>query len=119
MVRFLLPDEIRIYGADTFSGSVFSDVGFDLDHTWDEYPTIISAENIETVDTDVIFTTALRRQDTAEFTEAFGAVERLWNAVPAVADGRQHWFDDDMWMLGIGPTGAGLILDDPEATLTR
>lgn len=119
IVRFLLPDEIRIYGPDTFSGSVLSDVGFDLgDHEWDEYSmTYISPEQLGLADADVIFGTSYGGRDTAAFEDAFTPIESLWNAVPAVADGRQHWVEDDIWMLGIGPLGAGLILDDIEALL--
>ncbi len=119
MVRFLLPDEIRIYGPETFSGTVLSDVGFDLgDHAWDEYSmAYVSAEQIGLVDADVVFSTSYGGTESPEFTAAFGPVESLWQAVPAVADGRQHWVEDDIWMLGIGPLGAGLILDDIEATL--
>lgn len=119
MVRFLLPDEIRIYGPETFSGTVLSDVGFDLgDHAWDEYSmAYVSAEQIGLVDADVVFSTSYGGTDGPDFAAAFGAVERLWQVVPAVADGRQHWVEDDIWMLGIGPIGAGRILDDVEAML--
>lgn len=119
IVRFLLPDEIRIYGPDTFSGSVLADVGFELgDHEWDEYSmTYISPEQLGRADADVVFGTSYGGRDTEAFEEAFGPVEPLWMAVPAVAEGRQHWVEDDIWMLGIGPLGAGLILDDIEALL--
>ena len=119
MVRFLLPDEIRIYGPETFSGTVLSDVGFDLgDHAWDEYSmAYVSAEQIGLVDADIVFATSYGGTETPEFTAAFDPIEPLWNAVPAVSEGRQHWVEDDIWMLGIGPLGADLILDDVEATL--
>lgn len=42
----------------------------------------------------------------------------LWSTIPAVAEGRQHWVEDRVWVLGIGPIGAGRILDDLEAMLT-
>lgn len=120
MVRFLLPDEIRLYGPDTFSGSVLTDVGFDLgDHGWDEYSmAYLSAEQLGQADADVVFTTSYGGTDSAEFKAAFGPVEPLWKRVPAVAEGRQHWVEDDIWMLGIGPIGAGLILDDVERLLS-
>lgn len=119
MVRFLLPDEIRIYGPNTFSGTVLTDVGFDLgDHAWDEYSmAYLSAEQLGTADADVIFSSSYGGRDSQEFLAAFAAVEQVWSSVPAVADGRQHWVDDDVWMLGIGPLGAQEILDDLEATL--
>lgn len=119
MVRFLLPDEIRLYGPDTFSGTVLTDVGFDLgDHDWDEYSmAYLSAEQLEMADADIIFSSSYGGRDREEFLSAFSAVEQVWNSVPAVAEGRQHWVDDDVWMLGIGPLGAHQILDDVEATL--
>jgi iron complex transport system substrate-binding protein len=119
MVRFLLPDEIRIYGPETFSGTVLTDIGFDLgDHDWDEYSmAYVSAEQIGQADADVIFTTSYGGRDSDTFQTAFASIEPLWNAVPAVAEGNQHWVDDDTWMLGIGPLGAQLILDDVESVL--
>lgn len=119
MVRFLLPDEIRLYGPDTFSGTVLTDVGFDLgDHDWDEYSmAYLSAEQLGRADAEVIFSSSYGGRDSEEFLSAFAAVEDIWNSVPAVAEGRQHWVDDDVWMLGIGPLGAQQILDDIEATL--
>src|SRR3546814_5908247 len=49
MVRFLLPDQIRLYGPETFSGTVLSDVGFELgDHAWNEYSMfLVSSEQLE------------------------------------------------------------------------
>lgn len=119
MVRFLLPDEIRIYGPRTFSGSILTDVGFDLgDHDWDEYSmAYVSAEQLGAVDADVVFSTSYGGTGSADFKAAFGPVESIWKTVPAVAEGRQHWVEDDIWMLGIGPNGAGLILDDIDKTL--
>lgn len=121
MVRFLLPDEIRLYGPNTFSGSVLTDVGFDLgDHEWDEYSmAYLSAEQLGRADADLVFATSYGGTDTAEFKAAFATVEPVWKGVPAVAQGRQHWVDDDTWMLGIGPIGAGLILDDLERVLVE
>lgn len=119
MVRFLLPEEIRIYGPDTFSGSILTDVGFDLgDHDWDEYSmAYISAEQLGMVDADVVLASSYGGTESTEFKTAFALIEPLWQAVPAVAEKRQHWVEDDIWMLGIGPLGAGLILDDIEKAL--
>ena len=119
MVRFLLPDEIRLYGPNTFSGTVLTDVGFDLgDHDWDEYSmAYLSAEQLQMTDADLIFSSSYGGRDSEEFLSAFASVEPVWSSVPAVADGRHHWVEDDVWMLGIGPLGAQKILDDLEATL--
>jgi iron complex transport system substrate-binding protein len=119
IVRFLLPDEIRLYGPDTFSGTVLTDVGFRLvDHPWDEYSMqVISAEQLDAADADLVFATSYGGTDTPDFDATFSQVSTLWDRLPAVAEGRQHWVDDDTWMLGIGPLGADLILDDLEARL--
>jgi iron complex transport system substrate-binding protein len=115
MVRFLPPDEIRLYGPETFSGTVLTDVGYELgDHPWDEYSmSVLSAEQIGRGDGDIVFATTYGTGE-AGFPAAFASVEPLWDAIPAVAEGRQHWVVDDVWMLGIGPVGAGLVLDDIE-----
>jgi iron complex transport system substrate-binding protein len=115
IVRFV-PDQIRLYGPDTFSGSVVSLVGFDLgEKGFDANPysmAMISPEQLGIADADVIFATN-RTVDAA----GFAAVEPLWNALPAVVDGRQFDVEDDEWMLGIGVIGAHIILDDIEALL--
>lgn len=111
IVRFL-PGEIRLYGPETFSGTVLTQVGFDLgDHEWNEYSMfIISPEQIELADADVIFTTTYGpEEDTAR-----GSVGALWDQLEA----EKFDVSDDEWMLGIGLIGANIILDDLERLLT-
>jgi iron complex transport system substrate-binding protein len=115
IVRFV-PGQIRLYGPDTFSGSVLTLVGFDLgEKGFDANPysmAMISPEQLGLADADVIFATN-RAADGA----GFAAVEPLWTALPAVVDGRQFDVEDDEWMLGIGVIGADIILDDIEELL--
>ncbi len=115
IVRFL-PGETRIYGPETFSGSVLDEVGFDLpDVDYDEYSmAYISAEQVELLeDAGVIFTTTYG--DPQETTR--GDVTGLWGNLPAVQAGCQFDVADDEWMIGIGLIGARIILDDLEAHL--
>jgi iron complex transport system substrate-binding protein len=116
IVRFL-PDQTRIYGPDTFSGSVLAEVGFQLpDLEYDEYSmAYISPEQFEQASADVIFTTTYG--DPAETTQS--DVTALWGNLPAVQNGCQFDVADDEWMIGIGLIGAGIILDDVEAFLTE
>jgi iron complex transport system substrate-binding protein len=117
IVRFL-PGETRVYGPDTFSGSVLSDVGFDLpDEDYDEYSmAYLSAEQIGRLDdAEVIFATSYGEVE--ETTR--GEVETLWGSLPAVTEGRQYDVEDDEWMIGIGLLGAEVILDDVEALLAE
>lgn len=114
IVRFI-PGQTRLYGPTTFSGAVLTAVGFDLGGR--EYDpsfgmALISAEQLELVDTDVIFAT-----DYAGEGSSRGEFEALWNNLPAVAAGHQFDIEDSTWMSGIGVIGANAILDDLETWL--
>jgi iron complex transport system substrate-binding protein len=114
IVRFL-PDETRIYGPETFSGDVLTDVGFALPELeYDEYSmAYISPEQIEMADADVVFSTTYG--DPAATTK--DKVTALWSNLEAVQIGCQFGVEDDEWMLGIGLIGAGIVLDDVESSL--
>lgn len=111
IVRFL-PDETRIYGPSTFSGSVLTDVGFALPELgYDEYSMVyISPEQIDQADADVIFATTYGDPD--ETTRS--SVTPLWERLSAVQDGCQFDVEDGEWMIGIGLIGAKIILSDLE-----
>lgn len=115
IVRFL-PDETRIYGPGTFSGSVLTDIGLQLPELeYDEYGMVyISPEQIELADADAIFHTAYG--DPAQTTR--GSVTSLWGNLAAVQAGCEFAVEDDEWMLGIGLIGAGIILDEVEESLS-
>ncbi len=119
IVRFI-PGQIRLYGPATFSGSVLTQVGFDLgDKGYDpQYGmAIISSEQIELLDTDVIFATNPEAESGGEMATDRGAVEALWSALPAVQSGNQFDITDSTWMTGIGVLGANAILDDLQTFL--
>lgn len=113
VVRFL-PDETRIYGPETFSGSVLTDVGFTLPELqYDEYSmAYVSAEQIDQADADVVFSTAYG--DPGATTK--GSVTAVWDFLEAVPDCAFE-VDDDEWMLGIGLLGAEVVLGDVETAL--
>lgn len=121
IVRFLLPDEIRLYGPETFSGTVLTDVGFTIpEQPWNEYSmALVSAEQLGLADADVVFSTFYGGSgDPGDaLTAEHPSASALWEQVPAVAEGRSHWVADTEWMLGIGLQGANLILDDIESLL--
>lgn len=117
IVRFL-PGETRIYGPDTFSGSVLDEVGFQLpDLDYDEYSmAYISAEQVELLEpADAIFTTTYGAPEESTRSEVTG----LWGNLPAVQAGCQFDVADDEWMIGIGLIGAEIILDDLESHLDQ
>jgi iron complex transport system substrate-binding protein len=113
IVRFL-PDETRIYGPETFSGSVLTDVGFTLPQLpYDEYSmAYVSAEQIDQADADVVFSTAYGDADAT----TKGSVTAVWDFLEAVPDCAFE-VDDDEWMLGIGLLGAEVVLEDIETSL--
>jgi iron complex transport system substrate-binding protein len=73
---------------------------------------LLSAEQLEMVDADVIFATTFAGEGSAR-----PDFEALWANLPAVAEGRQFDVEDSTWMTGIGVLGANEILDDLEAWL--
>ncbi len=119
IVRFI-PGQNRLYGPTTFSGSVLSQVGFDLgDKGYDPSVgmALISAEQIDMLDSDVIFTTNPDAESGGAIVTDRGTVESLWSTLPAVQSGSQFDILDSTWMTGIGVLGANEILDDLETFL--
>lgn len=114
IVRFLA-DETRVYGPESFSGSVLAAVGLDAPELdYDEYAiAYLSAEQISQADADIIFATTYGEPD--ETTR--GTVTPLWGSLDAVENGCQFDVSDDTWMVGIGLIGAQAILDDLEEEL--
>jgi len=116
VVRFL-PEQIRLYGQGSFIGTVLADAGFSRPPAQQTPETFVEAspEQVDLADADVVFTTAYgSAEDTPEAAVTAGP---LWQGLEAVRAGRVHAVDDDVWMLGIGVTAAGLVLDDIEQLL--
>ncbi|GAA3099345.1 ABC transporter substrate-binding protein [Streptosporangium carneum] len=117
IVRFM-PTQIRMYGPESFSGIVVGDAGFGrpepqlLADAQDKRFGELSQENLSQADGDVLFYSAYG--DQAAQSQAAVTGGPLWKSIPAVKDGRAHNVDDETWMLGIGVTAAGKILDDLE-----
>jgi iron complex transport system substrate-binding protein len=121
LVRFM-PDQIRYYGPDSFSGIVLGDTGLarpelqQLNGAEDRRFAEVSAEEIDTLGGDVIFYCAYGDDGDAQLAEYTGG--ELWQSIPAVQSGAAHQVDDEIWMTGIGVSAAGLILDDLETYLS-
>lgn len=117
VVRFL-PGEIRLYSPKSFVGSILKDVGVrlpDAAERADDIDATLSLENLGEAKADVLYTTTYGPEKDTDQAQA----EQLpaWKGIPAVKDGRVHAEPDDVWMLGIGVTGALRILDELERTL--
>ncbi|WP_245579862.1 ABC transporter substrate-binding protein [Brevibacterium album] len=115
MVRFL-EDNFRLYGPETFSGSILTDMGYELgDRSWNEYSMLeLSPENYDQIDGDVIFYTSPGGDPAAS---TLGTVTDLWKDQPGVAAGQAFEVPEGTWMTGIGVTGAHQILDEIEERL--
>jgi iron complex transport system substrate-binding protein len=112
MVRFV-GDQIRLYGPNSFIGTVLADAGFarpqvveQVDKTFLE----VSREQIGQADGDLLFYGAYGPEGADDQTSVTAGP--LWQGIPAVAQGRAHEISDDLWYLGIGPLAANLVLDD-------
>ncbi|RRR96817.1 ABC transporter substrate-binding protein [Glycomyces terrestris] len=120
LVRFM-PDQIRFYGPDSFSGIVLGDTGLArpelqlLEGAEDRRFGEVSAEEVDTLGGDVIFYCAYGDDGAAKLAEYTGG--ELWQSIAAVRAGEAYAVDDEVWMTGIGVTAAGLILDDLQTYL--
>lgn len=116
MVRFR-PDNFRLYGPETFSGSLLAKTGFDLgQRTWNEYSMMeLSPELFEQIDGEIIFYTNPGGDPAAT---TMGTVTGLWGDAPGVKTKNAFEVDDETWMVGIGVVGANIILDDIEKLLS-
>ena len=110
-LRFM-PGKIRLYGRKSLIGVVLEDCGIPRpkNQAIDELAAEISAENIGQADGDLLLYSSYgTKQATGEAAIVGG---RGWQAIPAVRNGHAHRVDDGIWYLGLGPIGAGLILDE-------
>ncbi len=118
-VRFIEGADTRLYMNDTFVGSILKDLkvgrpanvdktGFSLD---------ISPERISEGNSDIIFYSTYGDPAKAKETGITGG--KLWRNLDAVKDGKAFKVDDSLWMLGIGYTGANLILDEIKGKLAQ
>lgn len=116
MVRFR-SDNFRLYGPNSFSGSLLTSMGFDLgtDRDWGVYSIVeLSPELYEEINGDVVFYTNPGGDPTAT-TQA--QITELWGDLPAITNDRAFAVDDDTWMVGIGVIGANLVIDQVEDLL--
>jgi len=116
LLRFM-PERIRLYGNLSMIGVVLRDVGLPRPANQDieELATEISPERISEADADWVFYSSYGpKENTAEGSVVGG---ELWDRLPAVQRGTARPVDDEVWFLGLGPTGAGLVLDDLQEIL--
>ncbi|MFD5780266.1 ABC transporter substrate-binding protein [Streptomyces sp. NPDC126933] len=113
-VRFVEGADTRLYLNDTFVGSIFTDlkVGRPANQDTTGFSLDVSPEQIDKADADVIFYSTYGDPKKAKETGTTGGP--LWKNLAAVKKGMTFKVDDNLWMLGIGYTGAGQVLDAME-----
>ena len=114
MLRFMA-GQIRLYANDSFVGIILADAGLPRPETEDiaDLAVEISAEEITLAEGDWLLWGTYGQPDATE--QAAVVDGPLWDQVPAVADGGVvREVPDETWYLGLGVTGAGLVLDDLE-----
>ena len=119
VVRFL-PGETRIYQKESFIGTVLEDAGLPrpASQDVDEFALLnVSEEEIPEMDGDAIFVTVYGAPE--DSTEDKITSDPLWRKLEAVRQDRVYEVSDDLWMLGIGPTAAGGIVDDLDEHLAE
>lgn len=118
LLRFM-PEKIRLYGNKSLIGVILQDAGLARpeNQNIDDLATEISAENLAEADSDWVFYTSY---GTPEATGEKAAIEGpIFKELSAVKNGQTHRVNDDVWFLGLGPTGAGQILDDLRGFLVK
>lgn len=111
LVRFM-PNKLRLYGKKSLIGVILADAGLARPEKQnvDDVAVEISPENIDQAAGSVIFYTSYGKPDaTGETAVVEGPA---WKNLEAVAAGKAHRVNDDVWFLGLGPTGAMEIVSD-------
>ncbi|MEV6318906.1 iron-siderophore ABC transporter substrate-binding protein [Streptomyces sp. NPDC051776] len=113
-VRFVEGADTRLYFNDTFVGSIFKDlkVGRPANQDKTGFSLDVSPEKIDEANADVIFYSTYGDPKKAKETSITGS--SLWKNLTAVRNKKAFKVDDNLWMLGIGYTGAGRVLDEME-----
>ena len=116
LVRFM-PERLRLYGNKSLIGVILKDAGLarpDVQDV-DELAVEISPENLDRAAGDYIFYTSYG--DPGATGETAGISGSQWTGMDAVEDDKAIRVEDDVWFLGLGPIGAGQIVDDLEEHL--
>lgn len=109
LVRFM-PGKIRLYGNLSLIGVILGDAGLARPQIQDieELAVEVAIENIAEANGDILFWTSYGTPQGTD--ESTVIASKVWQNIPAVQQKKAFRVDDDIWFLGLGPTGAGLIV---------
>lgn len=114
-----MPKRIRLYGNKSLLGVILKDAGLARpeNQNIDELATEISPETIDQAEGSVIFYSSYGKPDaTGQDAIVNGAA---WKNLNAVKNGQAHEVNDDVWFLGLGPTGAMQIVEELKELLPK
>ena len=116
LVRFM-PGRIRLYANKSLIGVVLKDAGLARPEKQDvdELAVEVSPENIGEAGGDVLFYSSYGQPDATGQSKVTSGP--AWKGLAPVKAGKAYAVEDDVWFLGLGPTGADQILSDLESKL--
>ncbi|QDP38973.1 ABC transporter substrate-binding protein [Radiobacillus deserti] len=122
MVRFM-PDDVRIYHKDSFSGVILEEIGLARPESQDVEDFAakgVTKERIQEMDGDVIFYfTYENEKGEGQQVEDEWIKDPLWNNLSAVKAGKAYEVSDTIWNTAGGVIAANLMLDDLEEKLVN
>jgi len=104
---------VRVYTRESFIGTVLADIGLDqLELPTGQVPTFaeLAAEEVTRADADIVLYSSFGPADASG--EDGVVAGPLWPRMGAVADGRAHAVEDDIFFTGIGLRAATLQLQE-------
>ncbi|MDF0531790.1 iron-siderophore ABC transporter substrate-binding protein [Tsukamurella sp. 8F] len=110
LLRFM-SGRTRLYGNKSLIGVILQDAGLarPTDQNVAELAVEISRENLAKADGDYLFYTSYGTPAATAEQAVLGSPG--WQQLGAVRNHKAFRVDDDVWFLGLGPTGANLIVD--------
>lgn len=114
IVRFM-PDRVRIYYKDTFSGVILNQIGLARPKAQDkdEFAADVSKESIPQMDGDILFYFTYDLGDgKGKKMEDEWVNDPLWQNLNAVKNHKAYKVDDVIWNTAGGVLAANLMLDD-------
>ncbi|MFE3772051.1 ABC transporter substrate-binding protein [Streptomyces sp. NPDC057579] len=121
VVRFVEGADTRIYGCQSYIGTVLDDLGTGptavVDGAQNGLMVEVGPEQIAKADADAVFYSTYGSPEKSK--EAQITAGPLWKNLRAVKNGRSLRVDDQLWIQGIGYTAADKILDEIQQRLAK
>ncbi|MGG2465815.1 ABC transporter substrate-binding protein [Streptomyces sp. RGM 3693] len=121
VVRFVEGADTRIYGCQSYIGTVLDDLGTGptavVNDAQNGLMVEVSPELITKADADAVFYSTYGSPEKSK--EAQITAGPLWKNLRAVKNGQSLRVDDQLWIQGIGYTAADKILDEIQQRLAK